>query len=295
MTWKEIIDKARSSGKIGVAVACADDSVVLSALKKAKDEGLIEGLLVGNRQKIEAELKTLSIPLTDFEIIEAKNDSEAAAVSVNLVRQNRAKALMKGMISTSTLLKAVLDKEQGLRSGGLLSHILAAEIRMRMFFVTDGGMNLYPDLAQKVKIIENAVDIACRLGIPCPKVAPLCAVETVNPDMRATLDAAQLAKMAERGQIKRCIIDGPLALDNAVSMEAAKHKKISGPVAGLADILLVPQIDAGNILGKSLIYFAHAAVGGIIAGAAAPVILLSRADDDATKFNSICLAKAVMC
>jgi len=233
------------------------------------------------------------MPLEDYEIIHADSDKESAELAVSQVKSGNASSLMKGSIKTSILLKAVLDKEKGLRSGKLLSHILIAELRNKLFLVTDGGMNMYPDLNQKQNIIENAVRVAEKMGIKNPSVAPLCAVESVNPDMKATLDASILSKMNNRGQIKNCIVDGPLALDNAVSLEAAKHKKIVSPVAGNADILLVPDIEAGNIFGKSIIYFAHAKVGGIIAGASAPIILLSRADDEETKLNSICLAKIV--
>ncbi|MDD5092048.1 MAG: bifunctional enoyl-CoA hydratase/phosphate acetyltransferase [Candidatus Wallbacteria bacterium] len=289
MKWKDIRDRAAGIGGFTVAVARADDEVVLKALSAAKKQGIADALLVGDRGKIESEIERQKIS-EKFTIIDSAGDEETAAVSVELVRNGRAQALMKGMIPTSTLLKAVLDKEKGLRSGKLLSHILVAELHGRLMLVTDGGMNLYPDLEQKVGILENAVAVARKLGIDLPKVSPLCAVEVCNPDMPATRDAAILSKMAERGQIKNCLIDGPLALDNAVSAEAAKHKKITSPVAGSADILLVPEIESGNILGKSLIYFARAEVGGLIAGATAPIILLSRADDDATKLNSICLA-----
>lgn len=292
-SWEKIRQNARKTPSAGVAVACADDPVILSALEKASKEGICHGFLVGNSDRISKEAKSCGLSMKKFEIIDADSEKEAAATSVTLVKEGKASFLMKGMLSTSTLLKAVLDKDCGLRTGSLLSHILAAEIKGRMYLITDGGVNLYPDLNQKADIIRNAVKTASALGSELPAVACLCAVETVNPEMPCTSDASILSLMNERGQIRGCVVDGPLALDNAVSEEAARHKKIVSPVAGKADILLLPDIESGNILGKSLIYFAKIQAGGIIAGAKAPIILLSRADDDETKLNSICLAKAV--
>jgi phosphate butyryltransferase len=292
-SWEDIRNKAKELSKQTISVARAEDSVVLTAIKKAKELGLIDATLVGDENKIKELLKELNMNFNDYKIINVASDKEAAMVAVKEVHDGKADSLMKGLIKTSILLKAVLDKENGLRSGKLLSHILVTEARGKLYFVTDGGMNMYPDVSQKAAIIENAVGFATKMGIKNPLVSPLCAVETVNPDMRATLDATILSKMNDRGQIKNCTIDGPLALDNSVSVEAAKHKKIVSPVAGNADILLVPDIETGNIFGKCLIYFAKAKVGGIIAGASAPIILLSRADDEETKLNSICLAKLV--
>jgi phosphate butyryltransferase len=198
---------------------------------------------------------------------------------------------MKGLIPTADLLRAVLDKEFGLRTGRVLSHAATFEISgfERLLTVTDGGMNLAPALAQKADIIQNSVALVNALGISPVKVAALAAVEVVNPDMPATLDAAMLAKMAERGQIKGAIVDGHLALDNAISAEAAAHKGIKSPVAGNVDVLLVPDINAGNVLGKSLIYFAKAKMAGLILGAARPVVVTSRADTHEGKVLSIAL------
>jgi phosphate butyryltransferase len=199
---------------------------------------------------------------------------------------------MKGNVPTAVLLKAVLNKEFGLRTGHVLSHVAAFEIPdyNRLIFVTDAAMNIAPDLNQKVQIVKNAVNVARSLGIECPKVAPLAAVEVVNPDMQATLDAAVLTQMNARGQIQNCQIDGPLALDNAVSAFAAEHKGIVSEVAGQADILLVPTIEVGNVLYKSLIYFAKAKVGAVIAGAKAPIVLTSRADSAESKLYSLAVA-----
>lgn len=202
---------------------------------------------------------------------------------------------MKGLVKTSTLLKAVLDKEFGLRTDRLLSHVAVVEVPgvNRLIFVTDGGMVIRPTLEQKVQIIQNAVEVARKLGYEIPKVGLIAAVETVNPDMPETMEAAIIAKMNERGQIKNCKIDGPLGIDNALSIYAAEVKGVKGDVAGHADILVVPDIHSGNFLGKSAVYFANGRIAGIIAGAKVPVIVISRADTSDSKFASIALAIAL--
>jgi phosphate butyryltransferase len=199
---------------------------------------------------------------------------------------------MKGNVPTALILKAVLNKEWGLRTGNVLSHVAAFEVAGfdRLTFITDAAMNIAPDLQQKAQIIENAVEIAQSIGVNHPKVAPIAAVEVVNPAMQATVDAASLTMMNQRGQIRNCAVDGPLALDNAVSHHAAEHKGIESEVAGQADILLVPNIETGNALYKSLIYFAKAKVGAVIAGAKAPIVLTSRADSAESKLFSLALA-----
>jgi phosphate butyryltransferase len=217
---------------------------------------------------------------------------EAAEEAVKAVSSGRADVLMKGMVSTSVLLKAVLNKEYGLRTGNVLSHVAVFEVPGfdRFTIVTDAAMNIAPDLKQKVQIVKNSVAVAQSIGIKIPKVAPIAAVEVVNPDMQATIDAASLSQMCARGQISGCVIDGPLALDNAVSLDAAEHKGIKSEVAGRADILMVPTIEVGNALYKSLIYFAKAKVGAVIAGAKAPIVLTSRADSSESKLYSLALA-----
>jgi phosphate butyryltransferase len=228
-------------------------------------------------------------------VIDCDTKERAAELAVKAVRSKEAGVLMKGNIPTAMILKAVLNKEFGLRAGKVLSHVAAFEIPRfdRLIFVTDAAMNISPTLDDKAQIINNAVSVARALGMEVPKVAPLAAVETVNPVMQATLDAAALTQMNNRGQIRDCVIDGPLALDNAVSATAAEHKGITGDVAGEADILLVPNIEAGNILYKSLVYFAGAKVGAVIAGAAAPIVLTSRADSAESKLYSLALALSV--
>jgi phosphate butyryltransferase len=225
-------------------------------------------------------------------IVHADSNEMASELAVKAVSTREATVLMKGNIPTSSLLKAVLNKEYGLRTGNVLSHVAVFEVPDfdRFTIVTDAGMNIAPELEQKAQMIKNAAALARAIGIECPKVAPIAAVEVVNPAMQATIDAAALSVMNKRGQITGCIVDGPLALDNAVSALAAEHKGIQSEVAGRADILLVPTIEVGNVLYKSLIYFAKAKVGAVIAGAKAPIVLTSRADSAESKLYSLALA-----
>ncbi len=274
-----------------VAVAVAQDDAVLEAIQGAREQGIADFILVGDKEKILALASTANINLEGLEIVHQPDDRQAAYDAVALVSGGRADVLMKGLINTSDLLKAVLDKEVGLRTGRVLSHAAVFEIPGfdRLINITDGGMNIAPTLQQKADIIQNSVALAKAMGISPAKVAVLAAVEVINPDMPATLDAAALAKMADRGQIKGAIVDGPLALDNAVSLEAAKHKGIISSVAGQADILLVPTIEVGNALGKSTMYFAKGKMAGLILGAAKPVVVTSRADSYEGKILSIAL------
>lgn len=289
--FEELIEMAKLQPKMTLSVAVAQDDEVLIAIDAAKKLGIIDAILVGDKEKIEDIANSAGIDLSEYEIIDCKNLIEAARTAVSLVSEGKANFLMKGLIGTADILRAVLDKEIGLRGKGLLSHVMAYSLPTyhKMLFLTDGGMVTYPDLGQKVQLVNNAVMVAKALGVSPINVVPLCAVEVINPDMQATLDAAALTKMNQRGQIKDCIIDGPLALDGAISKEAAKHKGINSPVAGEADILLVPNIESGNLLGKSLTYFANGKSAGIIMGAKCPIVLVSRADTHETKLNSIAL------
>lgn len=273
-----------------VAVAVAQDETVLEAVRYAQSEKIAEFILVGDKAKIQQAATKVNIEL-HCEIIHQPDDKRAALEAVTLVSRGAADVLMKGLINTADLLRAVLDKEHGLRTGRVLSHAATFEIPGfdRLLTVTDGGMNLTPNLMQKADIIQNAVVFANALGISPAKVAVLAAVEVVNPDMQATLDAAMLSKMADRGQIKGAIVDGPLALDNAISAEAAAHKGIKTPVAGSVDVLLVPDIVSGNILGKSLLYFAKARMAGLVLGASRPIVVTSRSDTHEGKVLSIAL------
>lgn len=259
--------------------------------------GIADAILVGDKDLILNLATTLQINLDGFEIIDEKDNKNACMKAVELVSNKKADMLMKGLVDTATFLKAVLDKEKGLRTGKVLSHVAVFEVPAlnRLLIITDAAMNIAPDLNTKKQILENAVDVAHAIGIDTPLVAPVCAVEMVNVDMPATIDAAVLSKMNDRGQIKGCIVDGPLAIDNALSEEAAKHKGIKSRVAGRADIILVPNIETGNVMYKTLTYTSNAKTGGIIVGASAPIILTSRADSEESKLYSIALACVFSC
>jgi phosphate butyryltransferase len=276
-----------------VAVAAAEDDHVLEAVHGARLEGMIEPLLFGDEPKIRALCAELGIDAAKLQITHAESTAQASEFAVKAVREGRADVLMKGLVDTATILRAVLNKEWGLRTGKLLSHILVFDAPgrfERLFLMSDGAMNIEPDLKAKIEIVQNSVTVAHALGLERPKVAMLAAIEVVNPDMSTAVDDAIISKMGDRGQIKGATIDGPLALDNAVSLEAAEIKGIDSPVAGQADVLIVDNIDVGNVFYKTLVYFAGANVAGIIMGASAPMILTSRADSSDTKFNSIALS-----
>jgi phosphate butyryltransferase len=275
-----------------VAVAAAQDHTVLEAAVRASRERVAEAVLVGDEAKIREIAATRQLRLDNLTVIDRKDDLEAAGTAVGLAADGQADLVMKGYLHTDDFLRAVLRKENGLRTGVLMSHVFVAELpgREGFLFVTDAAMNVAPDLEQKAQIVLNAVHLAHALRYEEPRVAALAAVELLNPAMPATVDATCLHTMGERRQFSpRCLVDGPFALDNAVSKEAASHKGITGPVAGAADILLVPCIEAGNMLVKSLVYFAAARVAGVVLGATCPVILTSRADSAESKFLSIAL------
>ncbi|WP_235888198.1 phosphate butyryltransferase [Neobacillus paridis] len=289
MLLESLIERAAQINTKTVAVALAEDSEVIKAVIEASERNLARFILYGNQEKIKALLDTTKY---DIKIVHTDSSASAAECAVKAVSSKEADVLMKGNLATNIILKAVLNKNFGLRTGNILSHTAVFEIPEidRLLIVTDAAMNVSPDLEQKRQIIENAVWIAQSIGIDHPKVAPIAAVETVNPLMQATLDAAALTMMNKRGQIDGCSIDGPLALDNAVSNLAAKHKGIHSEVAGNADILLVPTIEVGNVLYKSLVYFAKAKVAAVISGAKAPIVLTSRADSSESKLHSLALA-----
>ncbi|OIJ16894.1 phosphate butyryltransferase [Anaerobacillus alkalilacustris] len=278
-----------------VAVASADNEEVIEAVVKALEGKLATFLLYGQKEKINSFLsgkKLASTYMNNIQVVDAESVDDAAKFAVQAVNEGKADILMKGMVSTSIILKEVLNKDYGLRDGRLLSHIAVFQIQNfeRLIFVTDAAMNIVPDLQQKVEIINNSVRFVRKLGIDNPKVAVISSVETVNPNMSATVDGALLSKMNTRGQIKNCIVDGPLALDNAISPQAAKLKGIEGEVAGKADIIMVPTVDVGNVLYKSLVYFSKAKVGAVILGAKVPIVLTSRSDSTESKLYSLALA-----
>ncbi|ANX12827.1 phosphate butyryltransferase [Fictibacillus arsenicus] len=293
MLLEDLVSQAKNQQvKPVIAVAEAGDQEVMESVLRAYKEGIAHFILFGNEQVISDWLeKNTNDPTPGIEIVPT-NTATAAIEAVKAVHEGKADILMKGLVSTSVLLKAVLNKEFGLRTGKVLSHVAAFEVKgyNRLIFVTDAAMNINPDLNQKSQILQNAIDFVQQTGVDQPKTAVLAAVENVNPAMQATLDAASLTVMNLRNQITGGIVEGPLALDNAISMEAAAHKGIAGKVAGKADILLVPTIETGNILYKSLIYFARAKVGAVICGAKAPIVLTSRADSSESKYLSIALA-----
>lgn len=294
-SFEEAILKAQGQNTKKVAVAVAQDKPVLEAIRDAKAKDIADAVLVGDKEEITSIALSIGMDINDFEIVDEPNIKKAALKAVELVSTGKADMVMKGLVDTATFLRSVLNKEIGLRTGRLMSHVAVFQVENidRLLFLSDAAFNMYPDLKAKVDIINNSVKVAHAVGIEIPKVAPICAVEVVNPDMPATVDASILSKMNDRGQIKGCIIDGPLALDNALSEEAAKHKGVSGPVAGRADIFIMPNIESGNIMYKTLTYAGKSKSGGILVGTAAPVVLTSRADSHETKMNSIALAALV--
>ncbi len=291
----ELHTKAKSKKAKKLVLAAAHDANAMEAALKASNEGIIELILVGESQKIHEIASEKNFNIDGIQIIDEPDATKAAATSVKMVNSKEADIVMKGNIGTASLLRAVLNKEWGLRTGELLSHLAIFELSSyhKIIGLTDAAMNIAPDLEGKTSLIRNAVNYFQSLGIDQSKVALLSAVETVNQDMNSTIDAAIIAKMSQRKQIKNCIIDGPLAFDNAVSSTSAEIKKIESPVAGDADILVGDNIDVSNCLYKALIYFAGAKCAAVIVGAAAPIVLTSRADSDETKLNSIALAAAI--
>lgn len=279
-----------------IAVACAHDDHVLQSIHDVYMKGYATPILIGDKEKIFQIADQLQIDVSKMMMIKELDERKSAELAVNLVNNGEADVLMKGLLQTADLLKAVLERDKGLRTDALLSHVGAYEVSgyHKLLYITDAGINIAPDLRQKIEIIRNAVDVVRALGVEQPKVAILAAVETVNPNMPSTLDAAVLSKMAQRGQIKGCLLDGPLAMDNAVSMEAAQHKHIISDVAGDADILLAPDIEAGNILVKSLVFLYKARSCGIITGARVPLVVTSRAESSEAKYYSILLALAML-
>lgn len=290
-SFNDVIKYAKERGPKIISVACSQDKEVLIAVDMAKKEGIANAILVGDIEKTKEIAKELNIDLDGYELIDEKDLAQASLKAVSLVSEGKADIVMKGLVDTSIILKAVLNKEVGLRTGNILSHVAVFDVKGydRLFFITDAAMNLSPDLQGKKQIIENACVVAHALDIENPKVAAICAKEKVNPKMQDTVDAKDLEEMCANGDIKGCIVGGPFALDNAVSEEAAKHKGMSHPIAGKADILLAPDIEAGNILYKSLVFFSETKNAGVIVGAKAPIILTSRADSEETKLNSIAL------
>lgn len=291
-----LISKVNDCEMKTVAVAVAQDAPVLEAIRAAKERNIANAILVGDKEQIEEVATSINMDLTGYEIIDIKDTYEAALKAVSLVHDGKADMYMKGLIDTKSFLKSVLDKEVGLRTGKPLSHVCVFEVKGvdHLLFLSDVAFMTYPTLEDKVNIIENTVEICHACGIENPKVAPLAAVEVVNPKMPATVDAAELTKMNDEGKITGCVIDGPLSLDLAIDPEAAQHKGAEGrKIVGDADVLLFPDIHAGNITYKCLVHTAEVKNGNILTGTKAPVILTSRSDDFETKVNSIALGAVV--
>jgi phosphate butyryltransferase len=290
-SFDEVMQRACQYGprKISVAVSQAED--VMTAVEQARQKGLVNAILVGDKEETIAVCKKLDIDVKRYELIDRKDKTEAARTAVKLVREEKADLLMKGMLGTARILKAVLDKEIGLRTHRLLSHAYVLKIKNydKLLTMTDGAMNIAPTLEQKAQIVQNVIEFCQSLEINEPKIAALAAVELVNPNMQATIDAACLSKMAQRGQITGGIVDGPLAFDNAISKKAALHKGISSVVSGEVDAVLVPEIESGNIFAKSLVYLADAEPAGVLLGTTSPVVLVSRSDSPISKVRSIAL------
>jgi len=295
-SFDELLKKVKTRPKKTIAVAMADEHDVLSAISNASKEGIADAVLVGDKKNIIKCAKEKNIDIKKFDILHAEGENQAVVRAIQLVREQLADTLMKGRCSSATLLKGVLDKQHDVRTGRLLSHCAVLEVPTyhKLIFMTDGGMNIAPDLDAKIGIIDNAVACARLLGIDPPKVALISALEKVNyKAMPCTVDAAVLSKMNERGQIQNAIVDGPLALDNAISKKACETKGIVSPVGGDADILIMPAIEAGNVFYKALSILAHAKTAGVVLGAKVPIILSSRADTEETKYLSIAVGLSI--
>jgi phosphate acetyltransferase len=290
--YEQLLERCRSLPPVATAVAHPCEASALAAVVDAAELKLISPILVGPQGKIEEVAKSSKVEIGSLPIVDAPHSHAAAARAVELVRQGKAEVLMKGSLHTDELLGAVVARDTGLRTGRRLSHVFIMDVPTyhKVLIVTDAAINIAPTLEDKVDICQNAIDLVISLGLARPKVAILAAVETVNSKMPATLDAAALCKMAERGQITGAIIDGPLAFDNAISAEAAKIKGIQSEVAGDPDILLVPDLEAGNILAKQLSFLANADSAGLVLGARVPIILTSRADSIRSKVASCAVA-----
>ncbi len=290
-----MMNSVKAGRKGTVIIAAAHTESVLDAAILAQQEKLADCLLVGDKPQIIALLQKMAPEYQNsFEIVDTGSDLvKAAKMSVQLVHEGRGDIILKGKTESSQLLRAVLDKENGLRISEVISDVLAYEHPEGLKLLSDGGINLAPDLNEKIAIVKNAVQVAHALGSPMPKVAMLTAVETVNPKMPATIDAAIISRMNDRKQITGCIVDGPLAFDNAVDIEAARIKGIESPVAGLADVLIVPNIEAGNIFGKMLTYYCGYRVAHVVMGTKAPILIPSRADRGELKM--LCMAMALAC
>jgi len=291
--FHRLVAKAQAHPPLKVAVAHPCDQVSLESVAEAAKLKLIQPILVGPEERIRAVAKEHGVDISGFEIVDAEFSQDSAAKAVELVREGRAEALMKGSLHTDELMGAVVKRDTGLRTARRISHCFVMDVpgHDQPLIITDAAVNIAPDLKGKVDITQNAIDLAHALGQKEVRVAILSAMESVNPDVPSTLEAAALCKMADRGQITGAMLDGPLALDNAISAQAAAIKKISSPVAGRANVLVVPDLEAGNMLAKSLSFLADADAAGIVLGAKVPIILTSRADEEMARLASCAVAQ----
>ncbi len=289
---RALVEKARGLGPIRTAVVHAVDQVTLSGAIEAARQHLIVPILVGPEAKIRAAANSANLDLAEFKLVNTEHSAAAAAEAVAMARRGEVQAIMKGSLHTDELMHAVVDETLGLQTARRISHVIVTDIPgfTRLIFITDAAINVYPTLEDKRDIVQNAIDLAQALGVATPKIAVLSAVETVSTKIKSTLDAAALCKMADRGQITGGILDGPLAFDDAMSEEVAKTKGIVSPVVGKPDILVVPDLDAGNMLAKQFEYISHATLAGIVAGARIPIILTGRADKTASRLASSAIA-----
>jgi len=289
--FTQLREEAKRAGPRTVAIADAQDHEALLAARDAEERGIADFVLIGDAAAIEQEAAQYQVDISGMRLVQEADRRAAAYRAMEMLSRGEVQCAMKGRIFTADFLKAALDPAVGLRTGKLLTHVAVFDIPGfdRLLLLSDAGVLVAPTLEQKMHIVQNAVDVAHRLGIEMPRVAVLAAAEMVNPKIPSTMDAANLSKMADRGQIYGAIVDGPLALDNAISPEAARIKGIRGEVAGQADILIAPDLEAGNALAKAIIYFAHSDLAGVVVGARMPLILPSRADTHEAKMMSIVL------
>ena len=290
-SFSDLIAAARANGPRTVVAVGGQQDSVLEAMAMAEDRGIARAILVGDESAIRVTAAECGVAIDNMEIIHEPDLEQAARTAMVLVAEGRAHVAMKGKVDTATFLRAALDREFGLRTGALLSHVAVFDMPSlgRLLLVSDAGVNIAPTLAEKADILRNAIYVAHRLGIDKPRVAVLASTETVNPKIPANVEAAALSKMADRGQITGALVDGPLALDNAISIDAAHDKDIDSPVAGHADILISPDIEAGNVLVKAIVYFAQCPMAGVVVGAKAPLIVASRSDTYESKLDSLAL------
>jgi phosphate butyryltransferase len=290
--FEEMLSVARQQGPVRAGVVAAHDPEVLKAVGRAQEEGAVQATLVGDWPAIEAYAAQTGVDLKGMTIAHEPDANQAARKVVDLVRDGRADVVVKGQVKTANLLSAVLNRHIGIRGRRLLTHVGIFELpgMDRLIYLSDSGVVVYPDVYQKLEIINNVVAVAHLFGVTQPRVAILAASETVHPKIPASIDALALAKMAEQGWVEGAIVDGPLGLELAISPQAAQLEESDSPIAGLADVLIVPNVEAGNIVAKGLLYFAHARMAGLVVGARVPIIINSRADSAETRYLSLAMA-----